>query len=95
MKKKTPLKPFTEQAKAFFQEQNDQEEFTTPPIQGDYVDYLLGDTMDNSISGLEMESPKQLSKRTIGMIKKIVYELTTILMLFGSITFWLYLILAW
>ena len=55
MKKKTQLKPFTEQAKAFFQEQNDQEEFTTPPIQGDYVDYLLGDTMDNSISGLEME----------------------------------------
>ena len=54
-KKTTPIKPFTEKALAFFQEQNDQEEFTTPPVQGDYLNYLLGDTMDNSIGGTQME----------------------------------------
>ena len=52
--KKTPIKPFTEEALAFFQEQNDQEEFMTEPTNGNYIDYLLGDIGINSTSGEDM-----------------------------------------
>ena len=54
--KKTPIKPFTEQALAFFQEQNDQEEFTTEPTNGNYIDYLLGDSTTVGHEGITMDT---------------------------------------
>jgi len=51
-KKKTPIKPFTEEALAFFQEQNDSTEFMTEPTNGNYIDYLLGDTGYNAHEGI-------------------------------------------
>ena len=57
--KKTKLKDtktkYTDKALAYFQEMNDQEEFMTEPVNGDYVDYLLGDTGMNSYEGTDMD----------------------------------------
>ena len=57
--KKTKPKPtktkYTDKALAYFQEMNDQEEFMTEPVNGDYVDYLLGDTGMNSHEGTDMD----------------------------------------
>jgi hypothetical protein len=55
-KKTTPVKPFTEEAKAFFQEQNDQVEFMTEPTNGNYIDYLLGDIGYNPHEGTTMDT---------------------------------------
>ena len=58
MKKKTlkQTKPkYTEQALAYFQEMNDQDEFTTEPVSSDYIDYLLGD-VTNGTDGLDMDT---------------------------------------
>ena len=55
-KKKTPIKPFTEEALAFFQEQNDQVEFMTEPTNGNYIDYLLGDIGTNGHDGTTMDT---------------------------------------
>jgi hypothetical protein len=46
---------YTDKALAYFQEMNDQEEFMTEPVNGDYVDYLLGDTGYNSYEGTDMD----------------------------------------
>ena len=67
MKKKTlkQTKPkYTEAALKYFQEMNDQDEFMTEPVNGDYVDYLLGDvhnptqgtTMTTEFNDLDGES---------------------------------------
>ena len=50
---KKEFKGYTEQALAYFQEQNDQDEFMTEPVNGDYIDYLLGDT-EGGYSGEDM-----------------------------------------
>ena len=58
--KKTKLKPtktkYTDKALAYFQEMNDQDEFMTEPVNGDYVDYLLGDVGNNSYTGTQMDT---------------------------------------
>ena len=53
--KNTPIK-YTEKALAYFQEMNDQDEFMTEPVNGDYVDYLLGDMGNNSYQGTQMDT---------------------------------------
>ena len=58
MKKKTlkQTKPkYTEQALAYFQEMNDQDEFMTEPVNSDYIDYILGDVGNNSYEGTDMD----------------------------------------
>ena len=47
---------YTDKALAYFQEMNDQEEFMTEPVNGDYVDYLLGDVGINSHEGTTMDT---------------------------------------
>ena len=54
-KKTTPIKPFTEEAKAFFQEQNDQVEFTVEPTGTTYIEYIMGD-LQNTYDGLDMDT---------------------------------------
>jgi len=59
MKTKTlkQTKPkYTEKALKYFQEMNDQDEFMTEPVNGDYVDYLLGDVGYNSYEGTQMDT---------------------------------------
>ena len=46
---------YSEEALKYFQEMNDQDEFTTEPVSGDYVDYLLGD-VTNGTDGLDMDT---------------------------------------
>ena len=53
-KPKTTKITYSEEALKYFQEMNDQEEFTTEPVNGDYVDYLLGDVGNNSYEGTYM-----------------------------------------
>ena len=58
MKKKTKkkLKPFTEKELAYFQAQNDMDEFMTDSVvDKDYVDHLLGD-VNNSYDGVQMDT---------------------------------------
>jgi len=54
-KPKTTKITYSEEALKYFQEMNDQDEFTTEPVNGDYVDYLLGDVGNNSYEGTDME----------------------------------------
>ena len=54
-KKTTPLKPFTDKALAFFQEQNDQVEFTVEPTGTTYIEYIMGD-LQNTYDGLDMDT---------------------------------------
>ena len=59
MKKKTlkQTKPkYTEAALKYFQEMNDQDEFTTEPVSSDYIDYLLGDVGYNAHEGTTMDT---------------------------------------
>jgi len=53
--KNTPVK-YTEKALAYFQEMNDQDEFMTEPVNGNYIDYLLGDVGYNAHDGLTMDT---------------------------------------
>jgi hypothetical protein len=57
--KKTKLKDtktkYTDKALAYFQEMNDQDEFMTEPVNGDYVDYLMGDVGHNTYEGTDMD----------------------------------------
>ena len=46
---------YSEEALKYFQEMNDNDEFMTEPVSGDYVDYLLGDVGNNSYEGTDME----------------------------------------
>ena len=58
MKKKTKkkLKPFTEKELAYFQAQNDIDEFmTNATVDGDYVDYLMG-YGGNAYDGVDMDT---------------------------------------
>ena len=57
MKKPKNSEPivYSEKALKYFQEMNDQDEFMIEPNGGDYVDYLLGDDIGNSIEGNDME----------------------------------------
>ena len=52
-KTKKKLKPFTEKELAYFQAQNDIDEFMTESVNTDYVDYLLGDVGNNSYEGTQ------------------------------------------
>ena len=45
---------YSEEALKYFQEMNDQDEFTTEPVSSDYIDYLLGD-VTNGTDGLDMD----------------------------------------
>ena len=54
-KKKTPIKPFSEEAKAFFQLQNDQVEFMVEPTGTSYIEYIMGD-LHNTYDGLDMDT---------------------------------------
>ncbi len=60
MKKTKTLKntkpKYTEAALKYFQEMNDQDEFMTEPVNGDYVDYLLGDVGYNAYEGTQMDT---------------------------------------
>jgi hypothetical protein len=47
---------YSKEALAFFQEQNDKEEFMTEPTEGNYMDYLLGDTPYNAHEGITMDT---------------------------------------
>ena len=47
---------YTDKALAYLQEMNDQDEFMTEPVNGDYVDYLLGDVGHNSHEGTTMDT---------------------------------------
>jgi len=59
MKKKpnktTPI-VYSEAALKYFQEMNDNDEFMTEPVNGDYVDYLLGDVGYNAHEGTTMDT---------------------------------------
>ena len=58
MKKKTKkkLKEYTEKELAYFQAQNDMDEFmTNATVDGDYVDYLMG-YGGNSYDGVDMDT---------------------------------------
>ena len=46
---------YSEEALKYFQEMNDQDEFTTEPVRSDYIDYLLGD-VTNGTDGLDMDT---------------------------------------
>jgi hypothetical protein len=52
--KKTKI-TYSEEALKFFQEQNDSVEFMTEPVNGDYIDYILGD-LNNTYDGLDMDT---------------------------------------
>ena len=52
--KKTTI-TYSEKALKYFQEQNDKDEFMTEPVEGDYIDYLLGD-LNNTYDGLDMDT---------------------------------------
>ena len=47
---------YSEEALKYFQEMNDNDEFMTDPVSGDYVDYLLGDVGNNSYEGTTMDT---------------------------------------
>ena len=47
---------YSEEALKYFQEMNDNDEFMTEPVSGDYVDYLLGDVGNNSYEGTTMDT---------------------------------------
>ena len=51
---KTPI-VYSEKALKYFQEMNDKEEFMTEPVNGDYIDYILGD-LNNTYDGLDMDT---------------------------------------
>ena len=51
---KTPI-VYSEKALKYFQEMNDKEEFMTEPVNGDYIDYILGD-LNNTDDGLDMDT---------------------------------------
>ena len=52
--KKTTI-TYSEKALKYFQEQNDKDEFMTEPVEGDYIDYLLGD-LNNTYDWLDMDT---------------------------------------
>ncbi len=52
--KKTTI-TYSEKALKYFQEQNDKDEFMTEPVEGDYIDYLLGD-LNNTYDGMDMDT---------------------------------------
>ena len=52
--KKTTI-TYSEKALKYFQEQNDKDEFMTEPVEGDYIDYLLGD-LNNTYDGTDMDT---------------------------------------
>ena len=52
--KKTTI-TYSEKALKYFQEMNDKEEFMTEPVNGDYIDYILGD-LNNTYDGLDMDT---------------------------------------
>ena len=54
-KKNTKI-TYSEEALNYFQEMNDNDEFMTEPVSGDYVDYLLGDVGNNSYEGTTMDT---------------------------------------
>ena len=54
-KKNTKI-TYSEEALQYFQEMNDNDEFMTEPVSGDYVDYLLGDVGNNSYEGTTMDT---------------------------------------
>ena len=54
-KKNTKI-TYSEEALKYFQEMNDNDEFMTEPVCGDYVDYLLGDVGNNSYEGTTMDT---------------------------------------
>ena len=54
-KKNTKI-TYSEEALKYFQEMNDNDEFMTEPVRGDYVDYLLGDVGNNSYEGTTMDT---------------------------------------
>ena len=54
IKKNTKI-TYSEEALKYFQEMNDQDEFTTEPVSSDYIDYLLGD-VTNGTDGLDMDT---------------------------------------
>ena len=54
-KKNTKI-TYSEEALKYFQETNDNDEFMTEPVSGDYVDYLLGDVGNNSYEGTTMDT---------------------------------------
>ena len=54
-KKNTKI-TYSEEALKYFQEMNDNEEFMTEPVSGEYVDYLLGDVGNNSYEGTTMDT---------------------------------------
>ena len=47
---------YSEKALKYFQEMNDSEEFMTEPTNGNYIDYLLGDTGYNAHEGITMDT---------------------------------------
>ena len=53
-KKNTKI-TYSDEALKYFQEMNDQDEFTTEPVNSDYIDYLLGD-VTNGTDGLDMDT---------------------------------------
>jgi len=46
---------YSEKALAYFQEMNDKDEFMSEPVNGDYIDYILGD-LNNTYDGLDMDT---------------------------------------
>ena len=54
-KKNTKI-TYSVEALKYFQEMNDNDEFMTEPVSGDYVDYLLGDVGNNSYEGTTMDT---------------------------------------
>ena len=54
-KKNTKI-TYSEEALKYFQEMNDNDEFMTEPVSGDYVDYLRGDVGNNSYEGTTMDT---------------------------------------
>ena len=54
--KKNPKITYSAEALKYFQEMNDNDEFMTEPVSGDYVDYLLGDVGNNSYEGTTMDT---------------------------------------
>ena len=52
--KKTKI-TYSEEALKFFQEQNNSVELMTEPVQGDYIDCILGD-LNNTYNGLDMDT---------------------------------------
>ena len=52
--KNEPIR-YSEKALKYFQEMNDKDEFMTEPVEGGYIDYLLGD-LNNTYDGLDMDT---------------------------------------